>query len=544
MFLSDAQMSGIFPEFDGIGNGAYRLLRGARRALVEAFRASVRDPEHAQRGALARVLDAAEGTTFADRHALRKGMTLAEYRSAVPVRSSAEFQPWLWRVAEGETRALLRHPVESLVKTSGTTGEPKLLPVTRSWAREVSDAQYLWVLGMVKEQEAITRGKVLTSVGKAVEGRSAGGIPYGSNTGRMAAAQPWWLQGRYAVPAAVHAIDDVELRYYVMLRLALAKDVVNWTTANPSTVLAVCRAMQRYREQLSADLADGTLCHGPAAALDRATRRRFGWWWARRRVPADFRPASFWRLAAINCWKGGSAGYFIERLPEAVGAVLPVREAGITASEGYFAIPLHSSWAGGVAWTLGHLLEFVPVEGGEPRTVTELETGREYRLVISTTAGLYRYDLDDVVRVQGWYHAAPILGFVRKGRDMISVTGEKVSADQVVAAVREALPGELTGFSVGVQMAERPVYTLVVEGAAPFDAAQAFDAALQRLNQEYASKRGSDRLADPVVVVAPEGTYRRFRAARMASGTAEGQVKDPVLLHGESLREFLVKFAG
>lgn len=517
------------PDLDERGHPSYRFLRILRRALVERFRAAVRDPVAAQDQALARVLDAAQGTDFARRHGLDRVRTLRDYRAAVPIRPFADFADDLRRVAAGETTALVRHPVSSLVKTSGTTGEPKLLPVTAPWAREVAEAQYLWVLAMVREQQAITRGMVLASVGKAVEGRSAGGIPYGANTGRMAAAQPWLVRSRYALPPSVHAIEDPEIRHYVALRIALALDVRSWTTANPSTILALCRAMQRHREDLAADLADGTLIRGPAAALDPTARRALWVWLWRKRAPADFRPAAFWKLAAINCWKGGAAPFFLDRLAEAVGADLPVREAGISASEGYFGIPLHSSWSGGVAWAGGHLLELVD-DAGEAHGLHDVEVGREYRLVISTTAGLYRYDLDDIVRIEGHYFHTPVISFLRKGRDVLSVTGEKVTAEQVTEAVRRSIEGAAAGFSVGVRMAEKPVYVVWIEGAPVAGVAERFDRALRALNVEYDSKRATDRLADPVAVRVADGTYAAWRAKRMAEGAAEGQVKDPVIL--------------
>ena len=68
----------------------------------------------------------------------------------------------------------------------------------------------------------------------------------------------------------------------------------------------------------------------------------------------------------------------------------------------------------------------------------ELEVGRRYGVVLSGANGLYRYDLNDVVEVQGRHHRAPLLAFVRKGRDMTSITGEKLHVNHVRDAVRQA----------------------------------------------------------------------------------------------------------
>lgn len=526
------------PVLDDRGSGPYRLLHALQRSLVRRFLRSVLEPEQAQVRALRRVLDAARGTRFARQHGLASVRSFAEYRAAVPVLSFDDHAPGLRREAAGQARSMVRHRVRSFVKTSGTTGEPKLLPVTGPWARAVSEAQALWVLAMVREQEEVTRGRALTTVGEAVEGHTSGGVPFGSNTGRMQAAQPWLVRRRYAVPGGVFSLDDVDLRHYVLLRLSLAWPVTTWTTANPSTVLALARAVERWREPLLADLADGTLHRGPAASLDPRQRRRWLRGVPRRALPDGFRLGTAWPLAAINCWKGGAAPFFLERLPRALGASPTVRDPGLSASEGYFGIPLHSTWSGGVAWTGGHLLELLPEGGGEPVLPHQAQLGREYRLVVSTTAGLYRYDLNDVVRVDGRYGRAPVLTFLRKGLDVLSVTGEKVTADQVGEAARRVL-GDVAGFSVGVRMGERPTYVLCVEGQQVDGVAAAFDRALATLNPEYAGKRATDRLAPAQVVWLRAGTFRAQRREALARGAAEGQVKDAILLHGDALERLV-----
>jgi len=510
-------------------------LRGLRRDLVDRFHRGVVDPRAAQHQALQRVLASLRGTRTEQNFSLTSVQDLAGLRAAVPIRSYDDHAAGLHALAAGDERALLAEPVRSFVKTSGTTGVPKLLPVTDTWAREVADAQALWVLAMVAEQEAVTRGRALTTVGAATEGLTPSGKPYGSNTGRMQRAQPWLVRRRMAVPFDVFTLPDAELRHYCLLRLALAQDVRTWTTANPSTLLVLARAFQQHRDALERDLADGTLCHGPARELPAAWRWR---WWLRlrrRRLP-EWRLTAAWELASINCWKGGAAPFFIERLPAALGATVPVREVGISASEGYFAIPLHSSWTGGVAWADGHLLELV-ADDGQVFGLHDVPVGATYRLVISTTAGLLRYDMNDLVRVEGRYGATPVLSFVGKGRDVLSVTGEKVAEAQAAQAVSRSLRGEPVGFSVGVRLAEVSTYVVAVEGAV-VDAA-VFDTALCALNNEYASKRSSGRLTQAQALVVPDGTFARYRAERLAQGAVDGQVKDPVLVHGEAFERLL-----
>lgn len=498
------------------------------------FLASLADPQAAQQRRLGALLDAARGSRFAREHHLDAVRSLDDLRAAVPLRSHSDLSPWLDPLAEGELDALTgpAAPPVMLLETSGTTGRPKWLPVTAPWSQSVAEAQQLWVMAMVRDHEAVSKGKALTVVSPAVHGHAPGGLPVGSNTGRMHKAQPWWVRLRYPVPYRAFGLSPSDLRLYTILRFALQQPISSLTTANPSTILLMCRRLLAWQEHLAADLRDGTLRRGPAAALDKRARRWFEWRLRRRKPPADWRPGHIWDLALINCWKGGPAQYFVDRLPEALGRDIPVREVGVTASEGYFAIPLGDDWPGGALWSEGHVLEFIPEGDDRPLWAWELEAGQRYRMVISTEAGLYRYDLKDIIEVVGFCEQTPMIRFVSKAGHYLNATGEKVSAEQVSAAMREAARETgftPTGFTARVRFAEIPVFQIAVEGEPPPSFSAAFDAALKRLNVEYEGKRSSGRIGDPALLVVGEGTYARYRAARVAAGAPEGQVKDPVV---------------
>lgn len=515
------------------GNGPYRVLRGLQGDLVDRFAASLRDPEAAQTARLEQVLRLARGSAFGREHGLHKVRTLDDWREAVPLRTHAELQPWLDRVAHGEPGVLTTEPVQMLLETSGTTGAPKHLPCTATWAEGVRQAQALWLLALIRDHEEITRNKALTVVSAAEHARSPGGLPIGSNTGRMQRAQPWFVRMRYPVPEPVLHISDAAARQYATLRFALQHRLSTITTANPSTLLLLARRLQEWKAPLARDLTAGTLENGPAEALSGATRRRLRWWLRRRPAPASWRPLDLWPdLVTLNCWTGGSARYFVERLPAAMGGELPVREVGITASEGYFAVPLGEGWGGGVLWLLGHLLEFID-ESGAPRWAWELQEGDRVRLVLSTEAGLYRYDLQDTLEVIGFCERAPVVRFVGKSGRFLNATGEKVTEAQVSEAMRRAAARtglSPVGFTARTHMAEVPFIELLVELDDEVDSLiQAFDQALQDVNLEYASKRGSARLGPARGRRASRGTYARFRAARVEAGAPEGQVKDPIV---------------
>src|SRR5207248_10531545 len=56
-----------------------------------------------------------------------------------------------------------------------------------------------------------------------------------------------------------------------------------------------------------------------------------------------------------------------------------------------------------------------------------------------TSAGLYRYNINDIVKVVGFHNCAPLLEFQCKGSNMWSFTGEKISELQVTQAMSRTL---------------------------------------------------------------------------------------------------------
>ncbi len=507
------------------GNGPYRLLRAFGGAPVAAFEASLADPEGAQRARLGVVLGAVRGTLFAQHHGLDPVVDEASFRSAVPVRSHAQLLPWLDRVEAGEAGVLSREPLLQLVQTTGTTGRPKRVPVTRTWSNSVAAAQRLWVLGLLRDDEALAGGSALSIVSPAITGRSPGGVPFGSNTGRMFLEQPFWVRWRAPVPWSAYLIDDVETRQYAILRHALAHDVRSWTAANPSTILLYTRRLHAWWEELCRDLRDGTL-------------RRTGEHGLRCRALAGG-PRWPWALRRVNCWLGGPAAFFAARIPAALGMDVPLREAGISASEGYFAVPVDDGDP--VAWLCGHVLEFVD-ESGEVFWPWELTEGRTYRLVVSTEAGLLRYDMGDLVRVTGFAGRAPRLAFVGRAGHELSAVGERVTEAQLLEAGRRVCP-DATSISACIHWEEVPhlrvALGLPASAQAPAALAAAFDTALSQINLEYADRRQSGRYAPSALQLVAEVAWERWREQRVRAGAPEAQLKDPVVLDAAGFDELV-----
>ena len=492
------------------------------------------------------------------------------WRASVPPRPYEGFRGWIDRLGAGEAGLLTAEPVLMFSLTSGSVGTPKHCPVTRSFIREHHASHLLWMRGLAHDHPELLNAKYLTFSSPAEIGRGRGGIPYGAASGRQADEQSWPVRRRQAVPAGVFGISSHAAKYHAVLVHALGESLSLALTVNPSTLVLLAEHLARDPEGLLADVAEGSYRHAPGldaeallrlAKVHRPIPRPAGAF----RLRKFFRdrggrptPAAAWpTLSVLATWQGGCAPFYRPAVEEAWGRI-PQRCLGLRASEGTFTIPDRDNAADGPLAVGGHAVEFFP-EGADPldparagdaRWADELEAGRRYRMVITTGAGLYRYDLADVVEVTGFEKGTPRLAFIRRAGGVTSVTGEKVSEDQVMAAMIRA-QGEagvrVAGYSVTVGLGRPPMYVLGVEacrgavsgegcGLSPLARAAlarlgaAFDRILGELNIEYADRRDGGRLGVMRVLAAPPGTYNELRAAAVSEGRPDGQWKPPVLI--------------
>ena len=233
-----------------------------------------------------------------------------------------------------------------------------------------------------------------------------------------------------------------------------------------------------------------------------------------------------------------------------------MRDWGYLSSEARGSIPLSDQGSAGVLTVSANVYEFVPVDNLEDHPhesenwsfvgVDGLEKRKEYYVFFTTTGGLYRYDINDVIEVIGHYNATPTVVFKRKGRGMTNITGEKLSVNQVIAAFENA--SQEMGITIEHFKAEADIenarYVFKVE--APLLAEELrrtlleqLDRRLSALNIEYEAKRKSMRLKDPVLQVMKPGWYERQKKALAASGKRLFQAKTILLDAKEGYKEDL-----
>lgn len=527
------------------------LAAGQARLVTRKFHRACRDATRVQDALLMRFLAATRGSEFARQFGLDRVSTYADYASSTPIQSYEQIRPFVSRVRDGNIDALFARGTRILMfaLTSGTTAQPKYIPVT-DWVLNSSRMGWnIWGVKAILDHPGTMVRPIVQVTSPMDDHYTSAGIPCGAITGLLANSQKPLVRRYYTSPPIIAKIPGAEAKYYTIMRLAVPRDVAWLVTANPSTLLLLAKTAHQHREQLIRDIFDGALCESmqvPAPVRDALKPRLRADPSCARRLErlitehGGLYPKHYWKLGFRAHWLGGSMGLYESQFPEWYGDT-PARDIGLIASEGRMSIPVDDGTASGVLAIRTQFYEFIPEsEYGSPNPAVlrshEVETNGVYFLVLTNGSGLYRYDMGDRIRVTGRHGDAPTIEFLSRDSHSSSMAGEKLTEDQVVLAMKRATEngGTVETFVLAPRFDGTPCYRLYVESddaARHGDLAERYEAALCNISVEYADKRKSLRLGAIHVVGVPQEFLRNRdnRLRRERSHTAE-QFKHQYLL--------------
>jgi hypothetical protein len=523
------------------------------------FRHALRAPEQAQAECLSRVLRAVEGTAQAKRvEHFSRIRTAREFQDAVPVSTPDSLKDAVNRIARGEARVLTREPVLRFELSGGSSGASKPVPVTRGLLNEFQRALAPMLHEVFLRRPATCEGPSYWSVSPLgrKQHRTAGGIPVGSAEDSAWFPRPLrpLLSRIFAVPGAVGQAPHVEpCRYVTLWFLARCADLSLISVWNPSFLTLLMDALERHGERLVKDLEQGTLTpptHDAEGVPLQLTDPRVWDAFVRslqgvRDVPRArvLREAlrdglstarSVWPgLALLSMWTDAQAAHAVPAARRRFKGV-EVQGKGLLATEGVITIPLFDAPAPVLA-VRSHFVEFADPERPDARPLLahELTKGRTHAVLLTTSGGLLRYRLGDLVRVEGFMHQTPCLRFVGRADAVTDLVGEKLAAARVGAVLEAVLGTPRPLFAMlAPEWGTPPTYRLFLESDLPSEHLDALAARVDHALSEGHHYRYARELGQlgPVRAVRVRQGSRRYEARCIHLGQRAGDIK-PMDLH-------------
>jgi hypothetical protein len=513
------------------------------------------DPVRAQTKVLMEYLRRNKDTEYGRKYRFSEIRTLSDYQARVPVVEYEAIRPYVDRMAKGEQNILTRDRPIFFGSTSGTTNLPKLIPTTNYSESKKMELLWLWSYYIARDHPDVVNGKVLAIISPEDEGKTPSGIRYGAESGHGYKSLPWPVKRLYVLPPKVFEIKDYDARYYTILRLSMGANVTDVATLNPNTIVLLCQKISKWQDRIIEDIRNGTLSRdfdipdGVRRPIERSLRRdpvRANELSMLAAKNGKLLPKDFWpNMRLVECWMGGMMRLYLKEIEDYFGKV-SIRDMGCLSTEARSSIPIGDGSASGVLAIDTNFYEFIPKEDAARKnaavlTCDKVEAGKEYFIVVTTAGGLYRYNIDDIVKVTGFMNKTPMIEFVQKGSGATSLAGEKLYESHVSDAVNLAVEKHGLKIEFFCAVAESgaaggPRYAFLVEFSGdtpPADKKKAFLGSLEEnlrsLDSEYLFVRNAQLLKAPALKVIRSGDFERYRARKVAHGAHDGQFKAPEL---------------
>ncbi len=532
--------------------------------MIERFklRCAARNVDKAQDKTLRGILNYAKDTEYGKAHnfaEILKAKTPAElfksYEENVKINDYEDFRPLIDRHRHGETDILFPGKPKMYATTSGTTSEPKWIPITFKYFNDVyGRMNKMWLSSLIRCNRHAFAGGVVSIVGKAIEGYAPDGTVFGSVSGVSFTNCPDFVKVAYSSPAEVFEIKDYRARYYTIMRFGIEMNSTVLITANPSTIVEMQNNVNEFFDDYVKDIENGTLKEdldipanvraalksrmkkNPARAQElRELKEKYG---------AGLLPKHYWPdMAVVNTWHCGNTKIYLDKIKDSFPEHTKMPEFGYFASECRAGLVLNEK-DDTTLFAHMHYFEFIreeDLENPNPEYLSlgQLEKGKRYCMYVTTCSGLYRYNMNDLIEVTGFDGTIPTIQFIQKVNGIITLTGEKLHERQFIKAVHdaEASMNMKTKFFIGFADPEYSGYHFFYEfadQATSQEQAEEFtrtvDANLKTINCEYQAKRDSFRVKDPITHRLEENAFEKFKAECIAEGARDGQFKLMLLL--------------
>ncbi|MEB3358274.1 MAG: GH3 auxin-responsive promoter family protein [Synechococcales bacterium] len=539
-----------------MANLVFSLMEAIAHRAKANFLQQLSQADRVQTAFLRSLLTAHQHTEFGQTYQLGDIHTPDQFRERVPIASYQDFLPAIERMAHGEANVLVADPLIFMNLTSGSTGPKKLIPVTRRSRRAIARANRaaMGFLFDAARREGRPLGKMLFNSSASSMGKTSGGIAYGPVSTSDLRLSNFLYRQVFAYPFEVLQVADSPSRHYLCLLFALGQPHLRVISATfPVLALQLASYLEKYADSLIDDLATGAIA--PWLVLKPEQRLKLERQWAAQPQRAQQLRTIFkreGRLTPILAWpglsfmvtaRGGTSDFYFKRFSEYFGDT-PVFGGIYSSAEATYGIHRDFNTDSVLLALNSGFYEFIPENQWEvtnPETVLpwEVTPGDRYRIVVTNYSGFYRYDVGDVVEVEGFTGNTPRFTFRHRRGGIISSTTEKTTEFHVVQTLQrlqQEFNLQLEQFCITLAEDVIPApYLVNIELAAgshltqPEAFRQRFDAVLQEVNASYAAKRADHQVPAPRLRILAPGSFAALRQRMIQQGTLESQIKFPLV---------------
>ena len=508
-------------------------------------------------------------TEYGKLHNFKDVNSIEDYQKIVPLSVYADYDDYVWRMADGEKGLITNMYVRRFTESSGSTGKQKLVPLSY-WAEWVcqcfsfSAPVGCAVKWFAKQGKTLPAQKGLLTAETGCRKVKGGTISCLSSI-PLLNVKPIVSCFTTSPKEVLFPEPGVDMdMHYMKLRFSLPSKKVSYLgTIFITTLESMFFYMEENWEMLCDDIEKGIINDKvnvpdeirqkynkklkPNPKRAEELRREFRKGFDESPIIPRIWPNVGWMYGMGT----GSLSFYQKKLRRYLGEDIPMHYLGYTATEAFMAVPLEFNSYEYVILPQNGFYEFRPIdqEGYDNLlTIKDLEVGKEYEIILTNMSGFYRYRIEDVVKVTGYYNQSPKITFCYRLNQIANISGEKVSSmafDEIVANMSEESGDLYIGYSIYADRSTSPGhYKLFIELAedisdekkATYNAL--FEEKLCKGNVSVEPLIKSGALGHPEVCFLKKGTYDDYREVLRKRGANLNQVKPIKVIDTDEKRDF------
>jgi uncharacterized short protein YbdD (DUF466 family) len=531
---------------------------------------TAKDSMRTQTALLKRILRRCKKTEYGKKFDFSSIKSVSDFQKKIPLTTYHDYENYVERMINNKEKNLMTaYHVSRYCSSSGSVGKPKVLPKTSpdlwhmqclGFSASVACAyNYLKKHGLKSFPEQMGPLVMVLTGHRLDDGRMCNGAGQVPLT-YLKIITPFFSTTPLDFLYPEHE-EKIDVSYF-QLRFAIENRKVSYLG---SLVITLLTTMFDYLENnwqvLCDDIEKGTIDESIKVTdeLRRKYEKKFK---PNPKRAAELRtefekgfdtpiaPRIWPRLTWTYGMVGANLAIYIEKLRKSIGDV-PIHNMGYAAAEGYFAVPVELNAHDYAVVPYSVFFEFLPInahEGTVPLTVNQVEVGKEYELIVTNFSGLYRYRMEDVVRVTGMYKNTPKIEFLYRLNLGMNIANEKTSTQMIDWAAKEIsenVGAEFEGHSFYADYSTNPPhYVMLVEVSdpdAPHDAekyAQLLDEKMKDCNEKYFKYRRWGMIGDPQVLFLKKNTYSDYRESLRNKGVVLNQIKPVTVINSDERKDF------
>lgn len=479
---------------------------------VELF---MKYPLEVQREVLDKLLDTAKNTEYGKLYNFKNITSIKTFRSRIPIVAYEELFPYIEQLMKGQQNVLWPSEIKWFAKSSGTTNaRSKFIPVS---PEALDDCHFKGGKDMLSiyfnnnPETKLFTGKGLTIGGshQINELDKNANSHYGDVSAVIMKNLPLWAQFVRTPRLDIALMEEWEEKIEKMAEITSRENVTSISGVPTWTIVLLQRILEMNGKSNILEVWPNLELFAHGAVSFKPYQKVF-----EKLIP-------------------GKDMNYLETY---------------TASEGFFGIQDRSdSDELLLMLDYGIYYEFIPLdstgkENEEAIGLEEVEIGRNYAMVISTNAGLWRYKIGDTVKFTS---LSPFrVKISGRTKHFINAFGEELiieNAEKAITMACESMGAEIDNFTAGPRYLngrQKGGHEWIIEFSKPPENLENFksclDNNLREINSDYDAKRHRDiALEAPVIHSVPQGTFYQWMKKR---GKLGGQNKVPRLSNN---REYL-----